>query len=441
MSCEELRKDLPAYVRGEIEGEREQEITGHLAECPACKAEWVATKQVLDSIAAPHDGPVIEKCKEIITSAHRSRASDIHLLPQADEDVLRFRIDGVLHEQGRFTKPFGRALTARLKAMSEMDVAETRVAQDGRIMVKEGQVQLDLRVSAVPTVHGEKLTVRLLDPGAVLLSLDALGLSSEQLGAIREFLSLPSGMLVLTGPVGSGKTTLLYSMLAELDANELNITTVEDPVEYTLPGLAQTGVDPRAGFGFSRAIRHQLRSDPDVMMCGEIRDLETAEVLMQATLTGHLTLTTLHAATAPDVFRRLRDMGVEPFIIADALCLVCATRLVRVICEACREPYEPEDLEKAWLLSRGVDPTDLTVSRGKGCEKCRHTGYWGRTAVFEFLTVTDELRDLIVKQADADQIRETLSSAGHLSLVDDGIEKIRSGITTVAEVRRATKGL
>jgi len=441
VSCEEVRKDLPAYVRGEIEGGREQEIDRHLAECAACKAEWEATGQVLDSIAAADEGAVARKWKEIIQAAIDSRASDLHLLPQRDGDVLRFRIDGVLHDHERVPKPLGKALATRFKVASEMDVAEARVPQDGRIHLKRGERELDLRVSCIPTALGEKITARILDRTAGLQDLDQLGMNEAQLAAAREFLGLPSGMLVVTGPTGAGKTTLLYAMLSQLDAGELSITTVEDPVEYILPGLAQTHVNRAAGLGFSRAIRHQLRSDPDVMMCGEIRDLETAEALIQATISGRLTMTTLHAQTAAAVPRRLLNMGVEPFLIADTLSLVCSMRLVRVTCEACREEYEPRDLEKAWLLSRGAGSTDLKAWRGKGCEECRHSGYWGRTAIAEAWQLTDPFRDLIVRQADVEQIREALAAAGHVSLVDDGIAKIRGGTTTVAEVRRATKGL
>jgi type II secretory ATPase GspE/PulE/Tfp pilus assembly ATPase PilB-like protein len=269
--------------------------------------------------------------------------------------------------------------------------------------------------------------------------LTRLGASERQLEELREFLSLPAGMLIVTGPTGSGKTTLLYSILSQLDAERLNICTVEDPVEYVLPGIAQTHVNRTAGLGFGRAVRHLLRADPDVIMCGEVRDLETAEVLMQAAITGHLTLTCLHPFTAPGVLRRLVNMGVEPFLIADTVSLVCAVRLVRTICEACKQEHPLTETERTWLANIGA--AGLRAYEGRGCEACAGTGYSGRTGLFELLKMTDALRERVMAHASAEEMDQALKASGHATLVDHGREKVRAGITTLQEVAAVARGL
>jgi type IV pilus assembly protein PilB len=436
MSCEQIREDLAAYARNEIEGERRDEIEQHLQECPDCRQELQQTRQVLDSLAAADEGSVSNKCKKIIAAAHDARASDIHLLPGKDGYAVRFRVDGVLHQTEQLTRPLGQAVVAHVKAMGEMDVTDRRLPQDGRIHIRHKDADIDVRTSCMPTVFGEKITMRLLCKSEVTLDLGKLGLSESQLAEVRESLSLPAGMFIVTGPTGSGKTTLLYSMLNELDAERLNICTIEDPVEYILPGIAQTHINRKAGLEFATAVRHMLRSDPDAIMCGEIRDLETAEVLMQASITGHLTLTTLHATTAPGAIRRLLNMGVEPFIIGDSVSLICATRLVRTICEDCKEEHALTDAERLWLMGAGVSQEDreMKTYQGKGCDQCLGTGYRGRTGLFELLRMTDHLRDLLAARADMGQIKDALAIAQHKTLVGHGLQRVREGATTVEEI-------
>ena len=266
-------------------------------------------------------------------------------------------------------------------------------------------------------------------------------MNESQLQATRQFLVSPSGLLIVTGPTGSGKTTLLYSMLSALDADALNIVTIEDPVEYMLPGIAQTHVNRKAGLTFHRGLLYQLRSDPDVVMCGEIRDLQSAEVVIQTAMTGHLVLSTLHAQTAPEVFRRFLNMGVEPFMVTDTLRFAVAMRLARTICDECKEPHEPTGPEREWLSAARVDWTGLSLQRGAGCDQCFDTGYRGRTGVFEVMTVTDPVREVVTQGLDNREFEHLLRSSGHKSLVDHGIEKIRAGITTVEEVAAISRAL
>ncbi len=442
MSCEEIRKDLEAYARGEIEGDREREIARHLDECEECRAESESVKQVLDSVAGAHEETVIQEAKRIIQAAIVARASDVHLLPQKDGYAVRFRIDGVLREQERLGRAAGTATVTRLKVMGQMDATHRASPQDGRIHIRHGQEDIDLRVNVIPTVFGEKVTMRLLCRRDAMLGLEKLGLSAEHLALVQEFLTLAAGLFVATGPTGSGRTTLLYSMLGALNAEELNIATIEDPVEFTLPGMAQTHVNRKAGMTFAVAMRSLFRADPDVIMCGEIRDLDTAEVVLQAAITGHLVLTTLHAVTAPEVFRRLLNMGVEPFLTADAVKLVCGQRLARMVCGSCREEYYLEGVEREWLLAQSdIDPTKVAFYRGKGCDECSDTGYRGRMGLFELLRMTDTVRDLIATRASRAEADRALADAGHETLADDGIEKARLGLTTIAEVMAVTRGL
>ncbi len=439
MSCEAIREDLAAYARGEIEGERHDEIERHLGECAACRRELQEVQQVLDSVAAADEGSVRSKCMRIIAAAHKARASDIHLLPGQDGYTLRFRVDGVLQPVEQLPRPLGQAVVAHVKALSGMDVAEARVAQDGRYDVRYEGVDIDIRTSCMPTVFGEKITMRLLCRSEARLDIGRLGLSESQLEGVREFLSAPAGLFIATGPTGSGKTTLLYSMLRELDAERLSICTIEDPVEYALPGVAQTPVNRSAGLGFARAVRQLLRSDPDVIMCGEIRDLETAEVLIQAAVTGHLVLSPLHTNDTPSATRRLMDMGVEPFLIADTVSLICATRLIRTICEACKEEHTLTGAEAKWLESLRAGA--LTAYEGRGCEECGGTGYRGRTGLFELLKMTDALRERVIARAGADEVDQVLRASGHATLLDHGLGKVRAGATTLQEVASLARGL
>ena len=384
------------------------------------------------------EAPVIRLTKIIISRAIEERASDIHVEPYQDRVRIRYRIDGILHEIMPLPKFVAAPLVSRLKIMSGMNIAERRVPQDGRIHVRHSNRDYDLRASVIPTTLGEKFVMRILDKQAIQIGMESLGLSAEMLVIVEKLIAQPNGMLLSTGPTGSGKTTTQYCILNTINTVDRNIITIEDPVEYELDGLGQVHVNRKAGLTFAIALKYFLRQDPDIILVGEIRDLETSEIAIQAALTGHLVLSTLHTNDAPSTVTRLVDMGVEPFLIASSIIGSMSQRLARTICEDCREEYDPpRDL----LLTFGFDPDDsnndgMTFYHGIGCGNCRETGYLGRIAVFEIMEMNREIGELIVKRASAGQIKEAALAAGMITLGMDGFDKVRKGITTVEELSR-----
>ena len=384
------------------------------------------------------EAPVIRLTKIIISRAIDERASDIHVEPYQDRVRVRYRIDGVLHEIMPLPKFVHAPLVSRLKIMSGMNIAERRVPQDGRIHVRHNNADYDLRSSVIPTTLGEKFVMRILDKQAITIGMENLGLSQQMMTIVERLIRQPNGMLLSTGPTGSGKTTTQYCILNRINTVDVNIITIEDPVEYELDGLGQVHVNRKAGLTFAIALKYFLRQDPDIILVGEIRDLETSEIAIQAALTGHLVLSTLHTNDAPSTVTRLVDMGVEPFLIASSIIGSMSQRLARRVCEQCKEEYHPP---RDMLLTFGFDPDDpandgLKFYHGVGCGNCRETGYRGRTAIFEIMEMNREIGELIVKRASAGQIKEAALAAGMITLGMDGFEKVRDGITTVEELAR-----
>jgi len=381
--------------------------------------------------------PIIRVVNAIIQQAIKDGSSDIHIEPGARFTRVRYRIDGVLHEVMQLPKYIQPPLLSRIKIMSDLNIAERRIPQDGRIGITYGGKDYDLRVSILPTVFGEKAVMRILDKSSVMIGLNKLGFYPETLAQLESVIVQPNGMILSTGPTGSGKTTTQYSILNKINSVEKNIITIEDPVEYQLPGISQVQVNRKAGLTFAAGLRSFLRQDPDIIMVGEIRDLETAETAIEASLTGHLVLSTLHTNDAPSAVTRLVDMGVEPFLISASLIGVLAQRLARRICPECKVPYTPPPDAVARLgVKQDPDGPPITFYRGKGCENCRHTGYKGRTGIHEMLLMNDEINDLVVRRAPLSEIREAGRANGMKLLREDGMMKALEGITTVEEVLR-----
>ncbi len=395
------------------------------------------TEEDVDRAQAMEDeAPIIRVVNVVIQQAIKDRASDIHVEPDRRGVRIRYRIDGVLHEVMRVPKYVHAPLVSRIKIMGDMNIAERRLPQDGRIHIRHEGKDYDLRVSSLPTVFGEKVVMRILDQTSVLIGLNKLGMFGETQAQLESIIVQPNGMILSTGPTGSGKTTTQYSILNKINSVEKNILTIEDPVEYQLPGLSQVHVNRKAGLTFASAMRSFLRQDPDIIMVGEVRDLETAETAIQASLTGHLVLSTLHTNDAPSAITRLMDMGVEPFLIASSIIGVLAQRLGRRICPNCKEPYKPP-VEALHRVGFSVDDMENVVFyRGRGCEQCRHTGYRGRTGVFEMMLINEEIADLCVKRAPLSEIRNAALANGMKTLKTDGFQKVMEGVTTVEEVMR-----
>jgi type II secretion system protein E len=384
------------------------------------------------------EAPVVRLVNLLIEEALAADASDIHIEPFEDSLRVRYRIDGLLYDQEAPPRRLQAALTSRIKIMAEMNIAERRLPQDGRIRVTApGGRRVDIRVSTVPTIHGESIVMRLLDRSSVFLPFDRLGFSPRTAAAFETLIHRPHGILLVTGPTGSGKTTTLYAALHKINRPDLKIITVEDPVEYQLKGVNQIPVRPKIGLSFASGLRHIVRQDPDVIMVGEIRDLETAEIAIQAALTGHLVFSTLHTNDAPGAVTRLQDMGCEPYLVSSVLNGVLAQRLVRRICQDCRAPDHPDPAE---LLGLGVsDPHGVELFRGKGCDQCRGTGYRGRTGIYELFRITDEARSLIVRKSPTGEIRHHAVDHGMATLREDGWAKACAGLTTVEEILRVSQ--
>ena len=383
------------------------------------------------------EAPIIKLVNLFITRAAEGRASDIHVEPFEDELKVRYRIDGVLHDIESIPKKLQAAIISRIKIMAKLNIAERRLPQDGRIRLMIGQREIDLRVSSIPTLHGESIVMRILDKEGIMVDLDLLGFPPNTLAAFNQLIEKPNGIILVTGPTGSGKTTTLYGALDKINSPDKKIITVEDPVEYQLKGINQIQVKSQIGLNFATTLRHIVRQDPDIIMIGEIRDLETAEIAIQSALTGHLVFSTLHTNDAPSAITRLLDMGVENFLLSSTVRGILAQRLVRMICPVCKE-VDPTPANKEELKILGSSDT-ATLYRGRGCENCAFTGFRGRSGIFELLTVTEELRKLILKSADAGQLRDMARREGMITLLEDGVEKIRTGVTTLSEVFRVTQ--
>ncbi|MHC4116306.1 MAG: type II secretion system ATPase GspE [Planctomycetota bacterium] len=396
--------------------------------------------QTEDLLNIANKAPVIKLVNRIFFQAVNSRASDIHIEPYEDEARIRFRIDGVLHDTSSLPKSQVAALVSRLKIMANLNIAERRLPQDGQSRIKIGQDLMDIRVSVVPTSGGERVVLRLLDKGSGELGLTDIGFSPDVLDHMRELIRLAHGIILLTGPTGSGKTTTLYAAMTELNSEERNILTVEDPIEYQLAGVGQMQVKPKIDLTFASCLRHILRQDPDVIMIGEIRDVETAEIAIQASLTGHLVLSTLHTNDAASAVTRLIDMGIEPYLISSSVVAVIAQRLLRVICPECKQPYTPSgEVMSLWGQDGGPADVGGQLYRGAGCENCLETGYMGRTGIAELLTIGDDVKELISKRGGSHLIKQAAVQKGMTTLRRDGLRKALAGETTLEEVCRVTQ--
>ena len=383
------------------------------------------------------EAPIIRLVNMLITRAVEGRASDIHLEPFEDELKVRYRIDGVLHDTESTPKRLQAAIVSRIKIMAKLNIAERRLPQDGRIRLKVGESEIDLRVSTIPVLYGESVVMRILRKEGIVIDLNVLGFPPKTLAAFDQLIKKPNGIFLVTGPTGSGKTTTLYGALDKINSPDKKIITVEDPVEYQLKGVNQIQVKPQIGLNFTNTLRHIVRQDPDIIMIGEVRDLETAEIAIQSALTGHLVFSTLHTNDAPSAITRLLDMGVENFLLSSTIRGILAQRLIRVICPSCKEiDTSAADAEELKLF--GID-SSVSLYRGKGCEHCSFTGYYGRSGIFELLVVDEDIRKLILKNADATQIRDTAKQHGMRTLLEDGAEKIKEGMTTLNEVLRVTQ--
>lgn len=392
-----------------------------------------------DLLDVTDEAPVIRLVNSILGQAVKEKVSDIHIEPFEKLLSVRFRKDGILREVLRPPKRFQASITSRIKIMGNLNIAEKRLPQDGRIRRVVAGKEIDVRLSSVPTSFGERLVLRILDKSSTILDLTDLGFDGDKLKIMHEMITRPHGIILVTGPTGSGKTTTLYACLTKINTPDKNILTIEDPVEYQINGIGQVHVNSKIGLTFANGLRSFLRQDPDVILIGEIRDRETAEIAVQASLTGHLVFSTLHTNDASSAFTRLVDMGIEPFLIASSVLATVAQRLVRVVCRECRERYEPSKGELQTIGLDRIRPED-TFYRAVGCPACSGTGYSGRNAIYEILHVDDQIRELVMRSADASEIKRTSMNAGMRSLRQDGIDKVRRGITTAEEVMRVTQG-
>ncbi len=394
------------------------------------------TADLLDDIS---DAPIIKLVNHILTQSIKARASDIHIEPYQDSFKVRYRVDGILYNLLAPPKWIQAALISRIKVMAKMNIAEKRLPQDGRFEVKIGDQDIDVRVSTIPISFGERVVLRLLNKSGSLLNLSDIGLVSDRLKQLEELIESPNGIILVTGPTGSGKTTTLYAILSSINKPDINIMTIEDPVEYQIKGISQIQVNPKISLTFARGLRSIVRQDPDVILVGEIRDRETSEIAVQSALTGHLVFSTLHTNDSAGAITRLVDIGVEPFLISSSVLAVVAQRLIRVLCSDCKEKYTPDDIA---LKSLGIDPDRIrgkTVYKARGCPNCFNTGYRGRIAIFEIMVMNSRLKSLILKAYDANQIKNEALGMDMITLRDDGIEKVLKGLTTIEEVLRVTQ--
>ena len=380
-------------------------------------------------VSRAEEAPIVKLIDLVLMQAIKDRASDIHIEPFRQKINIRYRIDGVLYEIPPPAKHLLPAIVSRIKILANLDIAERRLPQDGAFLVKVEKKGIDIRVSTIPTIHGEKVVMRILDKSSTPLNLEELGFESQNLEDFRKAINSPYGLILTTGPTGSGKTTTLYAALNEIKSPRKNISTVEDPVEYKLEGINQVQVKPGIGLTFANALRSFLRQDPDIIMVGEVRDLETAQICIRSSLTGHLVLSTLHTNDAPSAISRLIDIGIEPYLISSSLLLIGAQRLVRRLCPECKEAYEATS-----KIVKDFNIKQELLYKPKGCDYCSHTGYRGRIAIYEILVINDTLRELISKGADLGEIKKTIKDMGIKSLVDAGLKKAEEGMTSLEEI-------
>jgi type IV pilus assembly protein PilB len=396
--------------------------------------EGLAAGEITEIRESAGDAPVIKLVNGVIAKGIDEGASDIHFEPEGKDMRVRYRVDGILHDATTVPRRMVAGVTSRLKIMASLDIAEKRLPQDGRVGLNVGGHPVDIRMASLPSVKGEKIVLRILDKEQALIGLDRLGMQDDTLGRFRSSFTRAYGATFVTGPTGSGKTTSLYAALNQINSPERNIITIEDPVEYQIPGITQVQVNLKAGLTFSAGLRSMVRSDPDVIMVGEIRDKETAQIAIESALTGHLVLSTLHTNDAPTAVSRLTEMGIEPFLTASALDCVVSQRLARLLCSHCKEPVT---IRAEALGSFGIDH-DVDSYQAKGCKRCGFSGYKGRVGLYEAMTVTKEIREMVIGRASADQIRDVALQQGMQPLQQDGVDKFRMGITTIQEVARVT---
>ncbi len=400
--------------------------------------EAAVTENVADLADLANETPIIRFVNLVLYQAIQDRASDIHFEPFEDEFKIRYRVDGALYEMAPPPKHLALPVISRIKVMANLNISERRLPQDGRISFPMANRQVDLRVSTLPTQFGESVVLRVLDRSAVSLDLNALGLPTEIQNYVHEAIEQPNGIFVVTGPTGSGKTTTLYSCLRRVNSIESKLLTAEDPVEYDIEGIMQVAINDAVGMTFGKALRSFLRQDPDIIMLGEMRDLETSQIAIQASLTGHLVLSTLHTNDAPGAVTRLIDMGVEPFLISSTLMAVLAQRLVRTICKKCRTPFEPTENQLSMLNLSPHDVGEKVFYYGRGCANCNDTGYKGRKGIFELLAITEPIRTLINERAPSVVLRQKAVELGMVTLREDGLRSIFDGATTIEEVVKYT---
>jgi len=427
-SKDELHRAIKRYYGLQ---ENVDQIMKHLQDRQSAESDQVVA-------AEDDDSPVVKTVNQLIINAVLAGASDIHIDPQEDALKIRYRVDGIMRTEQSLPPHMQSVIVARVKIMANMNVAERRQPQDGRVEMDIQFRKIDIRLSTMPTIHGEKVVMRILDLGSVATNLSNLGFTERNLSQFKQCIESPYGIVLITGPTGSGKTTTLYSALSELNREDVNILTIEDPVEYQLQGINQVQVNPSAGITFAEGLRAMLRQDPNIIMVGEIRDSETAEIAVRAAMTGHLVLSTLHTNTAVNAITRLIDMGIEPFLISSALRGVVAQRLVRRVCDRCAAAYSPGMEERQLMEAYGMAVT--AMRRGKGCDACGRTGYKGRVAIHETLMLDDSLRSMILQRRSDNDYRRYAIEQGFIPMLNDGLGKVASGLTTVEEVLRVTKG-
>lgn len=420
------------------------------AETPYAEEAAIDINDLLEA-GDDDEAPVIRFVNSLFVQSVRERASDIHIEPGEKEIVVRFRIDGVLKQVTSPPKRFASSIVTRIKIMAGLNIAEKRLPQDGRIRIKMAGKDIDIRVATAPMVHGERITMRLLDKSAVLLNIRDIGFSDDDLENLVKLIARPHGIILVTGPTGSGKTTTLYAILSKINSPDINIITIEDPVEYQLKGIGQIQVNSKIDLTFARGLRSIVRQDPDVILIGEMRDQETADIGVQSALTGHLVFSTLHTNDSASAITRLIDIGVEPFLISSSVIAVVAQRLVRVLCNDCKEPYHPDDETLSQLRQIKIkedlgtadlpaaDDNKITIYRSAGCPKCFHSGYKGRIGIYEIMVLNESLQNMIMKTHDSHQIKKEAARQGMTSLYDDGIQKVLEGTTTIEEVLRVTQ--
>jgi len=398
-----------------------------------------AIEDTADLLDDTSEAPIIKLVNHIISQSIKARASDIHVEPYQGSFKVRYRVDGILYDLLTPPKWIQAALISRIKVMAKMNIAEKRLPQDGRMDLKIGNQEIDVRVSTIPTSFGERVVMRLLNKTSSLIDLTDLGLDREMLARVKELVTSPNGMILMTGPTGSGKTTTLYAVLSSINSPDINIITIEDPIEYQIDGISQIQVNPKIDLTFARGLRSIVRQDPDVVLVGEIRDYETAEIAIQSALTGHLVFSTLHTNDSAGAITRLVDIGIEPFLISSSVIAVAAQRLIRVLCDKCKKPHQPDESLLAAIGISTQRSREVDIYRAVGCESCFHTGYKGRIGIFELMRMNHDLKSLILKSHDANRILAESRKLKMVTLREDGIHKVLGGVTTIEEVLRVTQ--